>query len=55
MTRKQVGSAIELDRQLLDGLLAGMVSAGLLTLTWEGGVPVYRSTAHRPPVVPPLR
>ncbi len=54
MTRQQIGNAIDLDRHLLDGLLAGMVSAGLLTLAWEGGVPVYRSTAGVTPARTPF-
>lgn len=44
MTRKQLGAAVELDRDVLDDLLAGLVSAGLLTLVRQEGGPVYRAT-----------
>ncbi len=44
MTGKQLGAAVELDRDVLDELLAGLVSAGLLTLVRQGGGPVYRAT-----------
>lgn len=43
MTWKQLASAVPLDRQLLDDLLSGLVSTGLLAIAWEGGFPVYRS------------
>ena len=47
MNRKQLGHAIRLDRDVLDGLLDGLVSAGLLTVTWENGVPVFRTQNGR--------
>jgi hypothetical protein len=43
MTRRQIGNAIELDRDTLDQLIAGLVGIGLLTVAWERGVPVYRA------------
>jgi hypothetical protein len=43
MTRRELGHAVRLDRDTLDELLAGLVRLGLLTLTWENGVPVFRS------------
>ena len=46
LTRKQLGHAVDLERDVLDGLLGGLVSANLLTLAWEGGVPIYRSISR---------
>ncbi len=43
MDRKQIGAATRLDRDLVDELLAGLVSAGQLVLAWQNGSPVYRS------------
>ena len=43
MNRKQLGSAVDLDRDVLDQLLAGLVEIGMLAVTWEGGVRVYRT------------
>ena len=43
MSRKQLGSAVDLDRDVFDQLLAGMVSAGILTMTNTVNGPVYRS------------
>ena len=43
VNRRQFGNAIELDRDTLDQLLAGLVGIGLLTVAWERGVPVYRA------------
>ena len=43
MTRRQIGSAVALDRDVLDQLLAGMVSAGILTMTNTVNGLVYRS------------
>jgi len=43
MNRKQIGSVVSLDRDALDELLVGLVNFGLLTLTWEDGVPVFRA------------
>lgn len=45
MTRKQLGGAVDLERDVLDELLAGLVNAGLLTYGWENGLPVYRATS----------
>jgi hypothetical protein len=45
MTRQQLGHAVRLDRDVLDQLLDGLVLSGLLSLTWESGVPVYRSAS----------
>ncbi len=39
----QVGNAVDLNRETLDQLIAGLVGIGLLTVAWEGGVPVYRA------------
>ena len=41
MNRKQLGNVIELDREVMDELLAGMVEVGLLTVMWRDGMPVY--------------
>ena len=46
MTMKQIGSAVDLDRDVLDELLAGMVDLGLLTLVLRDGVPVYRAVGE---------
>lgn len=43
MNRFQLGNAIDLNRETLDQLLAGLVGIGLLTVAWERGVPVYRA------------
>lgn len=43
MNRQQIGSAVDLDRDTLDQLLQGLVDFGLLTITWENGLPVYRA------------
>ena len=43
MTRQQLGHAVDLDRDVLDELLAGLVRVGLLAVSWEIGVPVYRT------------
>jgi len=45
MNRKQLGHAVDLDRDVLDQVLAGLVSFGLLTVTTGLGGPVYRSTS----------
>jgi hypothetical protein len=44
MTRKQIGNAVDLDRNVLNQLLDGMVGMGLLTVAWEDGMPVYRTS-----------
>lgn len=43
MTRHQIGNAVDLDRDVLDQLIAGLVGIGMLTVAWEGGVAVYRA------------
>lgn len=43
MTRKQLGNAVDLDRDTLDQLLAGLAGSGLLTVAWKNGVPIYRA------------
>ena len=43
MNRRQLGNALDLDRDIVDQLLAGLVGIGMLTVAWEGGVPVYRA------------
>jgi hypothetical protein len=43
MNRRQLGNALDLDHETLDQLLAGLVGIGVLTVAWEGGVPVYRA------------
>ena len=43
MTRKQLGNAIDLERQVLDELLDGLVRSGLLTVTDENGLKVFRT------------
>ena len=43
MTRKQLGNAIELDQEVLNELLSGMVEIGLLAVIWRDGMPVYRA------------
>ena len=43
MSRMQLGHAVDLDRDTLDELLAGMVSAGILIVANGVNGPVYRS------------
>ena len=43
MNRHQLGSAVDLDRDIVDQLLAGLVGIGILVVAWEDGVPVYRA------------
>lgn len=43
MSRKQIGNAIRLDRDVLDELLDGLVRSGMLSVTWENGVPMFRT------------
>jgi hypothetical protein len=43
MNRFQLGNAVDLNRETLDQLLAGLVGIGLLTVAWVRGVPVYRA------------
>lgn len=42
ISRKALGSVIDLDPPTLDGLLSTMAGMGMLTVSVEGGVPVYR-------------
>jgi hypothetical protein len=42
MTRQQLGHALDLDRDVLDQLLIGLVNFGLLTVTTGTAGPVYR-------------
>ena len=48
MNRKQIGGAVDLDRDMLDELLSGMVQIGMLTVAWDSGLPVYRKTQMQP-------
>lgn len=43
MNRFQLGSAVDLNRETLDQLIAGLVGIGLLTVAWERGMPIYRA------------
>jgi hypothetical protein len=43
MSRRQIGHAVRLDRDVLDELLDGLVRSGLLMVAWENGVPVFRT------------
>jgi len=43
MTRKQLGGAVDMERDVLDELLAGLVGAGLLILSRDARGPVYYS------------
>ena len=45
LTRKQIGHAVDLDRDVMDELLAGMVGVGLLMLWRDARGPVYRATS----------
>jgi hypothetical protein len=45
MSQKQIGSAVDLDRDTLDDLLGGLVNAGLVIFSWEPRGPVYRATS----------
>jgi hypothetical protein len=42
ITRRELGHAVRLDRQVLDELLDGLVRAGLLSVSKEARGPVYR-------------
>lgn len=44
MSRKEIGSAVDLDREVLDQLLNGLVSAGMLMSSRDARGPVYRAT-----------
>lgn len=43
ISRKALGSVIDLEPSTLDGLLATMAGMGLLAVNIEDGCPVYRS------------
>jgi len=43
MTRSDIGSAIDLEPDVLDELLAGLVRFGLLNVAWEDRGQVYRT------------
>lgn len=45
MTRRQIGSAIDLEPRVLDALLDALVRSGLLSVTWHDGFLVYRASA----------
>lgn len=44
ISRKALGSVIDVEPSTLDGLLATMAGMGLLTVNIEDGVPVYRNS-----------
>ena len=44
ISRGEIGAAIKLDRDVLDELLAGLVRVGVLTVSIENGVRVYRAS-----------
>lgn len=54
MTRADIGKAIgdDLDRDALDDLLAGLVEFGLLTVTRENGLLVFRAAGNFPHRLP---
>lgn len=54
MTRADIGKAIgdDLDRDALDDLLAGLVEFGLLAVTRENGLLVYRTAGCFPSRLP---
>lgn len=43
ISRKALGSVIDLDPNTLDGLLATMTALGMLSINIVDGVPVYRA------------
>ena len=43
MNRGQIGKLMNLEREVLDELLAGLVRFGLLTVTSLNGIQVYRA------------
>lgn len=55
VSRRQLGHAVDLDRDVLDQLLSGLVEFGLLTLTTGAGGPVYRITSSISPLTHPSR
>lgn len=44
ITRRELGHALDLKRDTLDQLLAGLSGVGLVSVSWEGA-PVYRSVS----------
>ncbi len=42
ITRRELGHAVRLDRDVLDEMLAGLVRFGLLSVSKEARGPVYR-------------
>lgn len=56
MTRGEIGKAIgdDLDREGLDDLLAGLVEFGLLAVTRENGLLVFRASGKFPRRLPSL-
>ena len=54
MTRGAIGSVLDLDRDVLDQLLAGLVGAGLLVVTLENGVRVYRGVLENVRYIPTI-
>jgi hypothetical protein len=57
MTRGEVGKAVgdDLDRDALDDLLAGLVEFGLLAVTRENGLLVFRAGGNFPSRLPSLK
>lgn len=43
LTRRQLGGAVDLERVVLDDLLAGLVNVGMLILAKDARGPVYRT------------
>jgi hypothetical protein len=46
MTRSQIGNAIQLDRSILDDLLAALVELGLLTVSKQNGFQVFYNSGR---------
>jgi hypothetical protein len=57
MTRADIGKAVgdDLDRDALDDLLAGLVEFGLLAVTSENGLLVFRAAGNFPSRLPSLK
>lgn len=45
MSRAEIGKAINLERNVLDSFLNGLVQVGVLTVSVEHGVRTFRATA----------
>lgn len=43
MTRRQLGGAINLERELVDGLLRALLDTGQISIAHVGGVNFYRA------------